>query len=406
MRIFLSLLIISIYWSMEAYIAVKDFSINFTDAFLLNYENSHMSIKISIAVIIFLLSLINIKEEEEKDENNSCNNEKLKALQDISDVILTPVPVHKQVDKIVEILETNLKINTAFIASYKEKDILLLNTNSSLEKIGIKEKYQPHKNILNDRTIDKLLSICLLEDKDSIDNIVEIDTFDYRVLVQTYRDEKSQKAMGVLVLVFDPSNTKEYSKFLNKIAEQIAFTVNLTKKKDDAMRSQAQYNAEFSALDPILNIPAISRVQRFIEHEIKRSQRYGTQLSLMIIEVDHMKNLSNIFKEKEAQNITKELTNVFRKNVRETDFFGKWSDNHFAIVSPDIEFRATKSFANKLNRLLEEHRFPKVGRITCSYGITSFSPKDTLGDFRKRAENALKEAVDRGGNAIEVKILV
>ena len=94
---------------MEAYIAVKDFSINFTDAFLLNYENSHMSIKISIAVIIFLLSLINIKEEEEKDENNSCNNEKLKALQDISDVILTPVPVHKQVDKIVEILETNLK---------------------------------------------------------------------------------------------------------------------------------------------------------------------------------------------------------------------------------------------------------------------------------------------------------
>lgn len=143
-----------------------------------------------------------------------------------------------------------------------------------------------------------------------------------------------------------------------------------------------------------------------IEHEIKRSQRYGTQLSIMLIEVDHMKNLSNIFSKEDTTTLKKEFTALLKRNIRETDMLGKWGDHHFAIIAPDISHRATKNFAHKLNQKLSEHRFSKVGKITCSYGITSFSSKDTIGEFRKRAENAIKEAVSKGGNTIEVKILI
>lgn len=126
----------------------------------------------------------------------------------------------------------------------------------------------------------------------------------------------------------------------------------------------------------------------------------------MLIEIDHMKNLSNIFSEEETNSLKKDIASVLKNGVRETDLFGKWNDELFAIVAPDIDFRATKSFANKLNRKLQEHRFSKVGKITCTYGITSFSLKDTIGEFRKRAESALKVAHEKGGNSIEVKILV
>ena len=303
-------------------------------------------------------------------------------------------------------MEKKLEIKTAFIASFENDSILLLNTNQSLNDTGIKEKYKPHHSKLTDNSIDKLLSTSYLEKRESINDIVEINGIKYRAILQAYANGNSKQLMGVTVILLKEDSENKYNNFLKKVCEQVAFTINLTKKKEAAIKAQSRYNAQFSSMDNELGIPSNSKLQEMIEHEIKRSQRYGTQLSLMLIEVDHMKNLSNIFSEKETLTLKKEIATLLKKGVRETDMFGKWADNHFAIIAPDVDFRATKSFANKLNRKLNEHRFAKVGKVTCSYGITSFSPKDTIGDFRKRAENALQAATSMGGNSIEIKILV
>ena len=158
-------------------------------------------------------------------------------------------------------------------------------------------------------------------------------------------------------------------------------------------------------VDAELNIPSNTKLQNVIEQEIKRSQRYNTELTLMIIEIDHIKNLANIFTKQDIIKIKREVLSVIKKNIRETDTLGKWSDSQFAIATPDINFREAKKFARKLNDKLQEQRFTKVGKVTCSYGITSISSKDTIGTFRRRAEYALKSAHERGGNTIEVKIL-
>lgn len=407
MRIVLSLLTIIIYWCLDSYQAVLNFNIDFSQALILDYENSNAPLKLIIIFSIFLFSMIQTKNSTPKVEvKENCTRKELNAIYDITDTILAPIPLHKQLNSVVSIIEKELQVKTAFIASFENDKILLLNTNDSLNNIGIKQKYLPHHNELKQNSIDSILSICYLEKRDSIDDFIEINGIKYRVLIQVYKDIHSKRPMGITAILLDENDENSYDHFLKRVCEQVAFTVNLTKKKEEAIKAQNRYNAQFSSIDKDLNIPSNSKLQEIIEHEIKRSQRYGTSLSLMLIEVDHMKNLSNIFSEKETLALKKEIATLFKKSVRETDMFGKWSDEHFAIIAPDVDFRATKSFANKLNRKLEEHRFPKVGKITCSYGITSFSPKDTIGAFRKRAENALSEATKRGGNTIEIKILV
>jgi len=409
MRVVLSLLIVLIYWSLDSYQAMLNFNISYTQAILLEYEQTNYFIKFIIAGLIFSISLITIKSTkntEVQKEKPKQEPEQLDAIYKISDIILSPVPLHKQLNSIVTTMEEKLKIKTAFIASFEQDAILLLNTNDSLSKIGITNKYVPHNNGLAKQSLNNLLSICFLEKRDFVDDIIIIGSKSYRALVKTYKDKHSGKPLGLMVTILDEENKQDYSNFLSKISEQIAFTITLTKKKNDAIKAQSQYNAQFSSMDMQLNIPNNSKLQEMIEHELKRSQRYGTKLSLMLIEVDHIKNLSNIFSEKETISLKKDIISVLKKGVRETDLFGKWTDEHFAIVAPDVDFRGTKSFADKLNRKLQEHRFSKAGKITCSYGITSFSPKDSIGEFRKRAENALKAAIENGGNSIEVKILV
>jgi len=408
MRFILSFAIVLVYWCLEAYQAMLNFDITYNQALLLDYTQSNMYIKIIIALTIFIFSIAHAKTKTEiiKIENKHCTNEKLNALYGISEIILSPMPIQKQLNSIVDILEKKLTIKSAFIGAFESDKIVLLNTNESLNKINIKKQYLPHHNDLEPNTLDKLLSISFLEKRDYIDKIIEISGVKYRAIIQSYKDSHSKKPLGVTVLLLDKEEKSEYKNFLERVSEQIAFTVNLAKKKDDAIQAHNNYNAQFLSIDTELNISSNSKLQEMIGHEIKRSQRYRTSLSLIIIKIDHFENLSNIFTDKETLALKKELATLFKKNIRETEMFGKWSDNSFAIVSPDIDFRVAKSLANKLNRKLSEHRFAKVGKITCSYGITSFSVKDTIGDFRKRAENALKVAIERGGNSVEVKILV
>ncbi len=408
MKLLLPLIIITIYWCLTAYQAVLNFDISFAKALLLDYDQANPLIKLIITFTIFILSMKNIKEQKNKksETNENSTLKELNVIYNISDIILSPMPIHKQLSSVVEVIQKELNVKTAFIASFTNDKILLLNTNESLDKLGIKNEYLPHHNKLTDKSLDNLLSISFLEKRESINDIIEINGKKYKAILQGYKNTHSKKLMGVTVILVNENDTNNYKHFLQRICEQVAFTINLRNKKDEAIKAQNKYNAQFSSMDIELNIPSNSKLQEVIMHEIKRLQRYGTQLSIMLIEVDHMKNLSNIFTEKETLNLKKEIAMLLKKGVRATDMFGKWTDNHFAIIAPDVDFRATKSFAHKLNRKLEETRFSKVGRVTCSYGITSFSPKDTIGAFRKRAENALKEATNRGGNAIEIKILV
>ena len=407
MKLVLSLLIITIYWCLDAYQAVINFDITFTKALLLDYDQSNTLVKLIIVIIIFILLLKQIKIEiPTKKNKNYSTAEELDAIYNISNTILAPIPLHKQLNTVVDIMEKELNVRTAFIASFEKEKILLLNTNRSLATIGIETEYEPHSNELKNGSISKLLSTSFIEKREYIDNIVKIKGIKYRAVLQSYKDNHSKKTIGITVILLEEKNNNDYENFLKRVCEQIEFTVNLTKKKEVVVKEQSKYNAQFSPMDVELNIASNSKIQEMIEHEIKRSQRYGTKLSIMLIEIDYIKGLSNIFSAKETLALRKEIATLLKKNIRETDMFGKWTDNHFAILAPDIDFKATKRFANRLTMKLDEQRFSKVGKVTCSYGITSFTRNDTIGDFRKRAENALKDAISKGGNSIEIKIIV
>jgi diguanylate cyclase (GGDEF)-like protein len=212
--------------------------------------------------------------------------------------------------------------------------------------------------------------------------------------------------IGLVGIITNKEDRNDYKNFIEMLSDEIAFIVNLAKKRAELVESQERFKSQFSPMDPDLKIYNNAKLQEILEHERKRADRYGTLLSLIILEIDHIQNLSNIFNEEDVLNLKKEFVALFKKGIRETDTFGKWSnEQQFAIIAPDVDFRGAKSFATKLNNKLKEHRFSKVGKVTCSYGITTYNKQDTMGEFRKRAEKALEEAKERGGNSIEVKII-
>lgn len=410
MRVGISFIAVLGYWFLDAYKDVLNFKISFFQAVLLDYEQASVLLKIIISLMIFAFiyikknTIVEIIQEPVKELPQS--SDMLNSICKVSEVILSPIPLQKQLSTIINILEDQLQLDNAFVGSFEKDYIYIHNHNESLSKIGIKEKYLLQKNNLAQNSLDAQILKLFTGEEDFIDSIVDINGTQYRSIASTYKESHSKKNIGVFCVILSQNDENNYTQFITTISEQISFTINFDKKKKDAFKAQNIFNEKFSLTDKELDIPTNAKLQQLIEREVQRSQRYGSELSLMIIEIDYLKNLSNILTPEEVLTIKREIANLLKKGVRDTDLFGKWTETRFAIVAPDIDFRAAKSFANKLNRNLSEHRFHKVGKITCSFGITSFSQKDTIGTLRQRAENALDEALKSGGNAIEIKILV
>ncbi|MBE0492455.1 MAG: GGDEF domain-containing protein [Sulfurospirillum sp.] len=212
--------------------------------------------------------------------------------------------------------------------------------------------------------------------------------------------EQNPKASGVICLLGKLEN--DYSFLAKSISTHLAFAIFLIQKKE----ANIKFLEQLTQKNDSLNIPNNTALQTKIEYEFGRSKRYHTNLSLIIFQIDHLENLSNIFDEKVIINLKKNFINLIKKNIRSTDLFGTWIGEKFAIVSSDIDFRAAKNLAHKLTKILAQQHFPQVAKITCSFGITSLAQNDTMANFRQRAENALQEAIAKGGNNIEVKIVV
>jgi len=408
MRILSALIIVISYWLLDSYQDAINFKITFLQAISLDFKEDISFIKILTAIFLFAVSYIVIlmtsKANNTSKSKTSYSENMINTLFKVSDTILSPLPLDKQLNSIVSDLENNMNFKSCIISNFSGENIYVLNSNESLKNLGIKTQYSPKNINITSQDIDKLISDTYLEKKDFQEDIISINNIQYRVIVHLYKDSIN-KPIGIFCAFINPSDTTDYNQFISKICNKIAYTIKFIKKKEVTFKAQNIFNDKFALNDKELGIPTNIKLQDLLAKEIARAGRYGSKLSWIIIEVDYLKNLKNILSDDDLLKVQKEVSNLFKKGVRNTDLFGKWDDNKFAIVAANIDFREAKSFAEKLNRNLAAHRFNKIGKITCSYGITSYYQKDTVETLRKRAQSALDNAIKNGGNSIEIKIV-
>lgn len=395
MKLIISVLIVICYLILDAYQNAQNFSISFADAFLFRYEQANPLMQLIISALILSVSFIP-NTNRDKKHNQNIQDDIYEVVNRVSKIVIAPIPLKKQFDEITAIIKRSLPIESFFIATYEKDHIIMQNYDASFESHSINKSYFAHKENIPSNTLEHLLTTCFIEKREYIKG----DINGSHVSIASLKTKESAKPFGLIGIY---TNSKDdFSSLIQSLSELISFTLYLSYKKEATLKFQEQ----ISPKDDILNIPTNTTLQTKIEHEFKRHERYHTNLSLIIFQIDHIENLSNIFPKEDITRLQKEFIKLIQKNIRSTDMFGKWTGDKFAIVSSDIEFRAAKSFANKITRILSENRFLKVGKVTCSYGITSLAPNDTISSFRTRAENALNEAIKKGGNTIEVKILV
>jgi len=158
-----------------------------------------------------------------------------------------------------------------------------------------------------------------------------------------------------------------------------------------------EHRATTDALTDICNRLKFSEL---LIQEMREFSRYGHPLSLIMFDIDNFKKINDQKGHQAGDVVLRELARLVKGNIRAADIFGRWGGEEFMILSPHTGLDETERLAEKLRELVETHCFSCNQTITCSFGISQCTDKDTFESFTNRADIAMYRAKAGGRNRV------
>ncbi len=138
-----------------------------------------------------------------------------------------------------------------------------------------------------------------------------------------------------------------------------------------------------------------------LEREIDRARRYGSNLALIMYDIDHFKSVNDRHGHDVGDHILQAVTELVTKKVRTVDVVARWGGEEFMALLPASDLAAATIVAEKLRAAIAGHRFETLGTLTASFGVTALKSDDSLNTLSKRVDDALYQAKENGRNRVE-----
>jgi diguanylate cyclase (GGDEF)-like protein len=158
--------------------------------------------------------------------------------------------------------------------------------------------------------------------------------------------------------------------------------------------------------DPLTNLYNRRFFERRAEEEVARSLRHQLPLSLLMVDVDHFKDVNDTYGHQTGDKVLQAVAKYLSDSVRKTDICGRYGGEEFVLLLPNTPGRAATFLANRLRGGLSQIIYTGLGipsdtTITVSGGVAT-CPRDatTLETLIASADEALYAAKDAGRNRI------
>ena len=158
--------------------------------------------------------------------------------------------------------------------------------------------------------------------------------------------------------------------------------------------------ARLSSRDALTGIYNRYRFEEELRRGIKHAHRYGTQLSLILFDIDNFKAINDNFGHLIGDKVLVEFTGIVNSEIRETDFFARWGGEEFALILSGTGKQDATLLAKRLRERICSTYFNPVGQITCSFGIDSFRPGDDTESLFQRVDRLMYLAKRSGKDRV------
>ncbi|ABC29911.1 Response regulator containing a CheY-like receiver domain and a GGDEF domain [Hahella chejuensis KCTC 2396] len=161
---------------------------------------------------------------------------------------------------------------------------------------------------------------------------------------------------------------------------------------------------EIAARDSLTGLYNRRFFQNRLNYEFNRAKRYGSGLTLVLLDIDHFKIINDTKGHPAGDEVLIRLSSFLSQSLRSSDLIARIGGEEFCIILPEHLDEGVKTFIDRLRieiSLLDFQHEGEAFQVTCSFGVAEYRnesshPKDIL----KKADEALYQAKRTGRNRI------
>ncbi len=168
---------------------------------------------------------------------------------------------------------------------------------------------------------------------------------------------------------------------------------------------QADRLDALSQTDALTGLPNRRALDEHVREALLRSGRYGHPMSLLLIDVDGLKQLNDKQGHAAGDEAIRGVAKAIRHTLRASDFGARWGGDEFAILAPNTGSAAAHRSAERLVQRLTDQCAERGHQVTVSIGVATFDPERSASadpeSLIRAADAALYVAKAKGRNRIQ-----
>ncbi|SEC90997.1 GGDEF domain-containing protein [Pseudomonas anguilliseptica] len=208
------------------------------------------------------------------------------------------------------------------------------------------------------------------------------------------------------------STVSEHQKHRDGHEDEVAQRLqSLTQKVADmeqeaqSFRDHLEEQRQKALIDPLTGLPNRAGWSERLELEMARWKRYGGELLLAVLDIDHFKRINDGYGHLAGDKVLKIIAGELAKRLRKTDFIARFGGEEFVLLIPSTPMEGGQQLLQTLLEGVEQCPFHFRGErvtITLSAGLTAFTGEEGSDQVFERADQALYRAKSGGRNRVEL----